>query len=157
MKNVVEYQKGDLLQAAASHRVLVHACNCKGSWNAGIAVQFKNRFPDAHADYKRLCKKHGAALLGMGVYHKKMDSTETPVGYLFTSWHYGSNKDSVGNILTNTKRSVRCLLELLPKNMEIHSPKINAGLFGVPWAQTEKVINDVLQDYPNVKWVVWEL
>ena len=157
MKNQIEYQTGDLFSAAASHRILVHACNCKGSWNPVIATQFQKRFPIAHKDYQTLCKKHGAALLGMGVMHKRMDSTETPVGYLFTSWHYGKNKDSIDKILTNTKKSVKCLLSVLPKDMEIHSPKINAGLFGVPWKLTEKVINEALQDYPNVKWVVWEL
>lgn len=153
---MIEYEKGDLLQAAASHRLLVHACNCRGSWDAGIATGFKVKFPDAYKYYQTLCKKHGKNLLGMGIYHKKMDSQETPVGYLFTSFSYGIYKDPVDKILTNTKKSVRCLLGVLPKDVEIHSPKINAGLFKVPWAETEKVINEVLKDYPKVKWVVWE-
>lgn len=154
---MLQYKRGDLFSASGPNIVLVHACNCKGSWGAGIATQFRRNFPLAHKDYQELCHKHDSRLLGMGVYHKRNDSTETPVGYLFTSLNYGKAKDSKHNILKNTKKSITCLLNVLPKDTEVCSPKINAGLFAVPWEETEQVIVQCLKTRPDVKWTVYEL
>lgn len=153
---MLQYKRGDLFSANGSNVVLVHACNCKGSWGAGIALQFKQRFPVAYKDYQELCHKHGIRLLGMGVYHKRMDSTEQPIGYLFTSNGYGQAKDPVDKILRNTKRSIGCLLSMLPKDSHVCSPKINAGLFAVPWEDTEKVLLECLKLRPDITWTVYE-
>ena len=154
---MLQYKRGDLFSASGQNIVFVHACNCKGSWGAGIASQFKQRFPLAYKDYQQLCHKHDSRLLGMGVYHKRVDSSEPPVGYLFTSLNYGKTKDSKDKILKNTKRSIACLLSVLPENTQIYSPKINAGLFAVPWEETEKVILECLKVRPDVTWTVYEL
>lgn len=154
---MLQYKRGDLFTATGDNLVFVHACNCQGSWNAGIAVQFKARFPIAHKDYRDLCHKHDIRLLGMGIYHKRADSTEPAVASLFTSNDYGKRKDPPSKILSNTKRSVACLLSVLPKDTHVCSPKINAGLFAVPWEDTEKVILQCLKLRPDVTWTVYEL
>lgn len=92
----------------------------------------------------------------MGIYHRRMDSEERAVGYLFTSRSYGQNKDAIESIINNTKNAVRSLLSIVPLDAEIHSPRINAGLFGVPWNITEAIIKDCLTYRPDVKWVVWK-
>lgn len=154
---MLQYKRGDLFTATGANVILAHACNCKGSWGAGIATQFKKNCPIAYKDYQSMCKKHGIRLLGMGVYHKAMNSTEIPVGYLFTSKDYGVNRDSVELILRNTKRSIGCFLSILPQNAHVCSPKINSGLFGVPWKQTEQILIDALKLRPDVTWTVYEL
>ncbi len=154
---MLQYKRGDLFSALGSNIVFVHACNCKASWGAGIATQFKAHFPLAYKNYQALCHKHDTRLLGVGIYHKQMDSTEPAVGYLFTSRQYGQLKDDKDKIIMNTKRSVACLLSVLPQGTHVVFPKINAGLFAVPWEDTEKVLLQCLKLRPDVTWTVYEL
>ena len=92
----------------------------------------------------------------MGFYHFKPIADERAVGYLFTSRSYGQNKDPMEDIIKNTHKAIKSFLALVPENAEIHSPRINAGLFGVPWELTEPIIKDCLKARPDVKWVVWK-
>lgn len=154
---MLQYKRGDLFTAIGDNLVFVHACNCRGSWGAGIAVQFKQRFPLAYQNYNQLCNKYNRRLLGMGIYHKQMDSTEPPVACLFTSVDYGKYKDPTDKIISNTKRSIACLLSVLPKDAHVVSPKINAGLFAVPWKDTEKILIQCLKQRVDVTWTVYEL
>ena len=63
------YKRGDPFAQSGEDKILVHACNCKGVWGSGIAVEFAKRFPFAHADYVRLCSTNNKQLLGMGLHH----------------------------------------------------------------------------------------
>jgi O-acetyl-ADP-ribose deacetylase (regulator of RNase III) len=51
---VIEVQKGDLFESDA--QTLVNAVNCVGVMGKGIALEFRNRFPDMFADYLARCK-----------------------------------------------------------------------------------------------------
>ncbi|KAI6799733.1 hypothetical protein KC363_g2617 [Hortaea werneckii] len=55
--SVVE-SKGDIF-AAPSNSLLIHACNCEGSWGAGIAKAFKTHCPSAYEVYHAHCISHG--------------------------------------------------------------------------------------------------
>lgn len=156
---MIIYHKGDLFIAPKDKTILVHACNCQGVWGSGVAKLFKQKFPLAFKDYAKQCHKYGSTVLGMGIqYHRQ---GEQSIGYLFTSFDYGANVDSEEKVLKNTRRSIKCLLELLPDDMQVHSPKINAGLFKVPWEKTETIILEEMAKIkatkPKVEWHVWEL
>lgn len=148
------YKKGSLFQAAEPNAVLLHACNTKGSWGAGIAQQFKFKYPKAFEQYADYCKEIPSEEL-IGSYVKLQDEGIT-IACLFTSVDYGDKKDSIDSILKNTKSSVVDFLATMPYKATVHSPKINAGLFKVPWKDTERIIKACLEDRPDVTWVVWE-
>ena len=80
------------------------------------------------------------------------------VASLFTSSGFGSSCASLGEIVRATDEALYHLAG--DKNLrfmdEIHSPKINAGLFNVPWKETESIIEKHLPALGK-KWVVWEL
>lgn len=127
----IVYVKGNLFDAPYD-QLLVHACNCQGVWGSGVAAEFKRQYPTEYALYKMWCenrpKKHliGTTLL------------VNQVGCLFTSVDYGVNVDSVTRIVENTKYALNDLQRFT--TMDIAMPKINSGLFKVPWELTEKVI-----------------
>jgi O-acetyl-ADP-ribose deacetylase (regulator of RNase III) len=52
---------GDLFESGCS--TLVNAVNCHGVMGAGIALEFKRRFPVMFADYRRRCRR-GEVRLG---------------------------------------------------------------------------------------------
>jgi O-acetyl-ADP-ribose deacetylase (regulator of RNase III) len=52
----IHFVSGDLF--ANEHHVdaFGHGCNCRGSMGAGIAVGFRERYPDMYEEYRRRCK-----------------------------------------------------------------------------------------------------
>lgn len=138
---MITYVEGDLFNSPAKY--LAHACNCKGVWGSGIAVDFKKLFPLAYELYQEDCRLLGECLLG---------SSRLYLGEilcLFTSNNYGNFKDAEDKILKNTSNalySIQNTLNITPNEI-IAMPKINSGRFGVPWHKTEKVINEVLPNY----------
>ena len=172
MKLQIQEQSEDLFKSPLSS-ILVHACNCKGSWSAGIANRFMSKYPQAYVHYSQLCMKQKEALLGKSeIIVSKISrkyTTEDPnselqkyfIGCLFTSYDYGRNKDNMTEILKYTKSAVDDLLLKVTewnKNAsekdqikEVRMCKINAGLFNVPWDETKKVIEEISVDVYTIK------
>lgn len=152
---MIEYRKGSVFDAVGPNTILVHACNCQGVWGSGIAPEFKKRWPKAFDEYALECFVMGNKSLGSCTI---FTDTNQKIGCLFTSDNYGNKKDSEQSILSHTFLAVQDLLLLIEDSeLEVHSPKINSGKFAVPWEKTEAIINEELKQFPNVKWIVWEL
>lgn len=147
------YRKGSLFKAAEPNAVLLHACNASGAWGAGIAKKFAEKYPKAFKEYKDWCEKDPEELVGS---YLKFKDNEVTVACLFTSAGYGERKDTEDTILKNTLKGVQALLNSMPYRAVINSPKINSGLFKVPWKKTEEIIKTCLLDRPDITWVVWE-
>ena len=69
---------------------------------------------------------------------------------------YGKLVSPANDILINTAASLDKLSTLLPQNAVIYSPKINNGLFRVPWSLTEVKIKNFLKQRPDINWTVVE-
>lgn len=48
-------EKGDIFRINGV-RNYAHGGNCAGAMDKGIAVQFKDKYPDIYLEYKKLCK-----------------------------------------------------------------------------------------------------
>ncbi|KAK1761059.1 ADP-ribose 1''-phosphate phosphatase [Echria macrotheca] len=148
---IVTEQVGDLFDAPPNS-VLIHACNTVGSWGAGIARGFKQRYPDAFRVYNSHCKRsHPHHLVGTALLIAPRDDAEKQhyVGCVFTSEQFGRNKDSPDMILKATESAMRDLLTHIAQEKgigEIRMCRINAGLFAVPWEDTKKVIEGLQLD-----------
>ena len=53
---MIEYKTGDILSEDAE--ALVNTVNCVGIMGRGIALQFKNAFPENFKAYARACKQN---------------------------------------------------------------------------------------------------
>lgn len=148
---MIQYVRQDLFEAPRG-TLLVHAVNCKGVWGSGIAKEFARRYPLAKERYKLKCSIWANSLLGTALILSEGEIHD--VGCLFTSKAYGMFKDSREDILAATEKALVHLLEQLPEGQEVYSNQFNSGLFNVPWAQTEKVLQTALADRPDITWVV---
>lgn len=58
---MIEYRHGDILHADTE--AIINTVNCVGVMGRGIALQFKNAYPDNFKAYAKACKaeqvKHG--------------------------------------------------------------------------------------------------
>lgn len=147
---MINYKKGSLFEAP-SGVTLLHACNTKGTWGSGVALQFKQRFPESYKVYNRYCLNTPGSLGKSLVIEEK----GYKIACLMTSRDYGARVDSPAEILIATNKALAHLLANNPELQDIHSPKINAGLFKTPWMETESVISSKIHNKP-IQWTVWE-
>ncbi|KAK0487097.1 hypothetical protein IW261DRAFT_1445855 [Armillaria novae-zelandiae] len=133
------YVKKDIF-SAPENSILVHACNTKGSWGAGIALAFRVRYPEAFTVYNQHCKEQGPAILGTCLL---IPGEHRDVACLFTSKAYGRQKDSPEQILDATRTAMSDLMRQNTEEKEMHACRINSGKFGVPWVDTEKILEEL--------------
>jgi len=126
-----------------------HGCNCAGAMGKGIAVQFKNMYPDMYKQYKILCKQDDFVLGDVFEYHYGN-------GYIFNlgtqkTWRTRAELHAVEQSLNNML-NMASELEVT----KIALPKIAAGLGGLNWEDVKKTINKIAKDFPNIELVVVE-
>jgi ADP-ribose 1''-phosphate phosphatase len=127
----LRHQTGDLFDAPAGV-YLAHACNCQGAWNSGVARTFREKFPASFQEYHDRC----SAGVAPGDVFVCSEERGFQVLCLLTSRSYGADVDPPAAILAATTAAVA----LLPRDKPIHMPRINAGLFKVPWEDTERIL-----------------
>jgi ADP-ribose 1''-phosphate phosphatase len=118
-------RKGDLFTSPPANTILLHACNCIGSWGGGIALAFKQKFPSAFETYREHCRAHSddpRSLIGTCLIIRGA-SEKYDIGCLFTSVGYGKHVDPPPMILNATRKAVQDLMQQNSgKNAkEIHS------------------------------------
>lgn len=123
-----------------------HAVNCYGSWGAGVAREFRNKFPKSYESYQNMCEK--------GVEPGSVFITNDKVICLFTSKGYSDKLSPPDKILENTKECLIKLLKKLPTKAKVYSNKFNSGLFNVPWPETEAILIECLKVRPDVDWII---
>lgn len=144
----VTERQGNLFTAPAN-TLLLHACNCVGSWGAGIAAAFKKHYPEHFAIYKAHCesKTPNALLSTCLLIPPQPSGPQHWIGCLFTSKKYGRGKDSKDDIMDSTDSAMQDMLEQLAdmedRPKDIWMCKINSGSFKVPWSQTKKLIESL--------------
>lgn len=145
--------KGDLFSDLANKKgvILTHSCNAQGRWGSGVAKVFHSKFKQAYELYRTHAQKVGDGFV--------VEENGYRIGCLITSKGYGAFVDPPKKIAENTYLAIKALLDSVPENeIEIHSPKINAGLFNTPWSWTKKSITKACDESDKkIKWIVWEL
>jgi ADP-ribose 1''-phosphate phosphatase len=149
------FKKGDLLKNMNTKDVFVHACNSKGSWGAGIALQFKMQFPEAYKQYNSYCFQKDTQVGDAFIAHER----GYKIGCLLTSSGYGKFTDPPKKIIVNTYYAVKDLLDQIEgEDIYIHSNVFNSGLFNVHWNFTQKVLEKIgFETERNIYWTVWDL
>ncbi|KAK6344088.1 ADP-ribose 1''-phosphate phosphatase [Orbilia brochopaga] len=108
---------GEDIFAAERGSVLIHACNCLGSWGAGIALAFREKYPAAYNVYRAHCATRGnpSTLLGTALLipPQLADAREHWIACLFTSVGYGRRVDAPDEILRSTKASLENMVAVI--------------------------------------------
>ena len=139
MSNVIT-RRGDLFESEA--QTLVNAVNTVGVMGAGIAFQFKNRFPEMSADYARRCAA-GEVKIGEPYLFTGESSTD--------KWIL--NFPTIGDDWAPTRmddiRDGLAHLRLHYREWGITSlamPALGCGVGGLDWKDVEPVLQEGLSD-----------
>lgn len=140
---VVEHVSGDLF-AQRDVYALAHGVNCRGVMGAGIAVEFKRRWPQMFTAYAQAC--------GTG---------ELTVGGMF-AWQVAEDR-WVYNLASQDRPGKDARLDAVATSLEaalahacVHSvpsialPRIGCGIGGLDWPEVADVLDVVAARYPVV-------
>ena len=144
---MIDLRHGNLLDAQAE--VLVNTVNCVGIMGKGIALQFKQAYPDNFRTYARACRKDEVQIGRMLV---------VPVGGLLSGprhiinfptknhWRAKSRLADIEAGLTTLVEEVRRL-----KIKSIAVPPLGCGNGGLDWADVRPRIERAFEELPEVE------
>ena len=148
---MIEYKTGDILDDDAE--ALVNTVNCVGIMGRGIALQFKNAFPENFRAYEQACKRHEVGPGRMFVF--KNDSLTNPrIIINFPTKRHWRGKSRMEDIETGLQALVAEL-----RARKIHSiaiPPLGSGLGGLDWADVRQRIEEALSNLEGLEVRVYE-
>ena len=129
---VIEERTGDLF-AQPDLAALAHGCNCAGAMGAGIAVEFKKRYPAMYKAYRALClekrfrpgdvftwQEGGVTVFNLG--------TEE-------HWRKGATLEAIeDSVVAMVREAAR------REVTKVGIPRIGAGYGGLAWEDVRAVI-----------------
>jgi len=147
---MIRYTTGNLLQAPAE--ALVNAVNCVGVMGKGIALQFKQQFPENYEAYRSACDRGDVRPGQVFVY-----PTGQPTGVRFivnfpTKRHWKDNS-RLEDIETGLDALVGVIQEHQLKSIAI--PALGCGLGGLDWPTVRNLIEQKLSPLADVTILVY--
>lgn len=138
---MIHYIKGDLLSSTAE--ALVNTVNTVGVMGKGIALQFKNRFPQNYKIYQEACRK-GTFKTGQVLVVREGDllHQKTIINFPTKShWKGDSKYEYISSGLEALKKAI---IENDIKSIAI--PPLGCGNGGLDWDRVKAMIEDALQN-----------
>ena len=148
---MIEYKTGDLLSEDAE--ALVNSVNCVGVMGRGIALQFKNTFPENFKVYAAACKRNQVQPGRMFVFETGQLTNPRYIINFPTKRHW-RGKSRMEDIETGLDALVQ---EIKERNIRsIALPPLGSGLGGLEWSEVRSRIAAVLQDLDDLRVVMFE-
>jgi O-acetyl-ADP-ribose deacetylase (regulator of RNase III) len=141
---MIEQVKGNLLEADAE--ALVNAVNIVGVMGKGIALQFRQAFPDNYNFYRKACE-HNQVKPGKMLVFVRPTNPRYIIN--FPTKRHWKDKSKIEDI----QDGLRDLIEVV-KNRKIQSiavPRLGCGLGGLHWEDVRPMIEKAFVDLPDVK------
>lgn len=126
------FTEGDLF-STDDVRAYAHGCNCAGAMGAGIAVEFKRRFPRMFEEYQQRCADGRFGLGDVFVWSEG----DLVVYNLGTQEHW--RKKATLPALTSAVGKMVALAEKGGVD-RVALPRIGAGLGGLDWPKVRAVL-----------------
>src|SRR5713226_1859103 len=137
--------EGDLLGTDAE--ALVNTVNTVGVMGKGIALQFKQAFPDNYSAYEAACKRGEVEIGRMFVFHRHPTNNPRIIINFPTKKHW-RGKSRIEEI----KSGLRALIEVVRKEgiRSIAVPPLGCGNGGLEWKDIRPRIEQAFSEVPDV-------
>ena len=134
----ITYVEGNILESSAS--VLVNPVNCVGVMGAGLALQFKRKYPEMFRMYKKNCVTVTMDVGDVACFYVT-DVDSVLILCLATKRHW---KDACS--LEGIEKCVRTLRGILEvsKPKAVALPKLGCGCGGLSWDKVKPIIENGL-------------
>lgn len=148
---MIEYRIGDILNADAE--ALVNTVNCVGIMGRGIALQFKNAYPENFKAYAAACRREEVRPGRMFVFET---GTLTNPKYIINfptkrHWRGKSRMEDIEAGLAALVHEVH-----VREIRSIAIPPLGSGLGGLDWPDVRERIEAALRGFNDVDMIVFE-
>lgn len=148
---MTRFIQGDILKADTE--ALVNTVNCVGVMGRGIALQFKNTFPDNFKAYEAACRR-GEVQPGRMFVFETGELTWPRYIINFPTKRHWRGKSRIEDIQAGLEALVA---EIRARNIRsIAIPPLGSGLGGLDWSKVRPLIERALAELPEVEAVVFE-
>jgi O-acetyl-ADP-ribose deacetylase (regulator of RNase III) len=135
---MIQFTRGDMLAVPADIRV--NSVNCKGVMGTGVALAFKQRYPEMFRDYQRACRD---GTLRPGTLHVWKNLTGDWVVNFPTKrdWRDPSRYEDIRTGLQELRRYLQ-----EQGRVSVAIPALGCGHGGLDWGRVSSMIKDELDD-----------
>ena len=148
---MIEYKFGDIL--AEEVDALVNSVNCVGVMGRGIALQFKNAFPENFRAYAAACKRGDVQRGRMFVFETGQLTTPAYIINFPTKRHW-RGKSRLEDIESGLEALVEEVKARGIRSMAI--PPLGSGLGGLAWAEVRPRIEAAFRGFDDLNVIVFE-
>ena len=148
---MIEYKTGDILREDAE--AIINTVNCVGVMGRGIALQFKNAFPQNFKAYAVACKNEEVQPGRMFVFETGQLTNPRYIINFPTKRHW-RGKSRIEDIEAGLKALVGVI-----RQHNIHSiaiPPLGSGLGGLDWSEVRPRIESAMQSLTDVRVIIYE-
>jgi len=148
---MIELKKGNILKQEAE--ALINTVNCVGVMGRGIALQFREAFPENYKRYKEACNKKEVKPGRMFVFDTNMMIGPRTIINFPTKRHW-REKSRIEDI----EAGLRDLVNVLHAR-NLHSiaiPPLGCGLGGLDWKTVRPMIEIALSVFPDLQVYLFE-
>lgn len=144
---MIEYKKGDIFKERVD--ALINPVNCVGTMGKGLALEFKQRYPDNYNAYIAACRKDLMQVGNVFVYEVSRETRPHCIINFPTKAHWKEKSQ-----LIYIKFGLNSLLHVIKQHniCSIAIPALGCGLGGLDWSEVKPVISEFMQE-PKVKHV----
>lgn len=147
---MIEFKTGNILEANVD--ALVNTVNCVGIMGRGIALQFKNMFPDNFKAYAAACNRNEVQPGKMFVFETGEFSPRYIIN--FPTKRHWKGKSRVEDIEAGLIDLVRVINHRNIRSIAI--PPLGAGLGGLDWSDIRPRIVTALEQVASVSATIYE-
>lgn len=146
----VQYISGDLFINRYKAQALAHGCNCQGVMGAGVAVEFRKRYPAMYEEYHRRCKAK-PRLFNPGEVMFWKSETSPHVFNLATQ------EDTLMRRATYPalEKALTLMQQIADQEAitSIAMPRIGAGLGRLDWNKVHPILTNSFENWSGILYV----
>lgn len=153
---MIEYRKGNLLDV--KNGIILHGCNAQGVMGSGVALAVKQQYPSAFEAYKKHCAVYDENMkhVSLGTIAWAVENEGALIiANAITQESFGRDPQTRYVSYDAIDTAFQAIdIAAYTHKLQIHIPKIGAGLGNGDWGVIEKIIDGRC---PKTKVICWEL
>jgi len=147
---MMEYTRGNLLEADVE--ALVNTVNCVGVMGKGIALQFKQAFPENYDEYRRICKAEQLTPGKVLVHRTGLFGNPRYIINFPTKNHW-RGKSRIEDVESGLDSLIDTVQRLGIKSLAV--PPLGCGYSGLKWADVRKLLENAFRSLTGVRVLIF--
>ena len=148
---MITFKQGDLFDERA--QALVNPVNCVGVMGKGIALQFKEKFPDNFKEYAQACRWNRVQPGRMFVFETYRPQAPQYIINFPTKRHW-RDSSRMDDIEAGTLALVQEIRDRRIGSIAI--PALGSGLGGLDWKRVRRILESGLRELEDVTITIYE-